>query len=273
LLQLFSTHRMTNAFPLVLRLLQGTNAAVRVAAWQAVRSVASSAHITNLLEVLTQLSEADELAAAEKSLVGFPYDSTTEAFMERSLQQASVTARLVLLRLLAASGGSRALAALQRISAQQSGEVSDTAVRLLAEWPDENAKPVLLQLARSAGNRVQRQVALRGLIRLAGTEGGKPDIAMLEQSWELAAEPAEKRLILAAISSASESPALEVVKRGLAVTELEEEAALCGVQIAERLQSPDLGAARPLLEEIAAKAKQAEIRERSTKLLRQLAGR
>jgi len=77
-----------------------------------------------------------------------------------------VAARCRFLEILASMGGPTALAAVGAAAKDATPEIREAASRLLGEWMDVDAAPVLLDLAKTATEEKYKVRTLRGYIRL-----------------------------------------------------------------------------------------------------------
>ena len=109
-----------------------------------------------------------------------------------------MTARCGLLEILASMGGPTALSAVGAAAKGSTPEIRETASRLLGEWMDVDAAPVLLDLAKTAAEEKYKIRAMRGYIRLV-RQFVLPDdqrAEMCRTAMETADRDAEKKLVL-----------------------------------------------------------------------------
>jgi hypothetical protein len=101
-----------------------------------------------------------------------------------------------LLDVIAAVGGTKALAAVGAAGKSADTALQDASTKLLGEWTTIDAAPVLLDLAKSGGNYQTR--ALRGYIRIARqfTMDDAQRVAMCKNAMQAAKQPAEQKLVI-----------------------------------------------------------------------------
>jgi len=237
------------------------------------------------LGVLVDVSELDtlvELAMKPKDLKDLAaFEQATEAVFRRvrskSLQAAPVLAALataptdvkpMLVRLLGRPATPEALEAVRAALKDPNAEVRDAAVRTLSDWPDATPAEELLALARTSTNRTHKVLALRGYVRMAGMS--KDPTAMYVRAMELAERPDDKKLVLGGLGSADSAQALELVERYLKDNQLQAEAALATVQIANRLRQNDATRAKTALKNVVATTKDAGIRQQAQDVINEM---
>ena len=77
--------------------------------------------------------------------------------------------------LLPGCGDAAALGELTRAARDSSPALQAAAGRALAEWPDAAAWESLVSFADKTSSEALRNLALRGLVRIAGDENARPD--------------------------------------------------------------------------------------------------
>ena len=142
-------------------------------------------------------------------------------------------------------GNGTALGALQTALDSDSEAIRDTAIRALAGCPNADALDTLLRICDTAANDTHRILALRGYIRLLGTDdsiAGETKAGLYAKALERAASPAEKRLAIGGLAQVSHPDALNVVAAVLDDPTVRKEAILWALAIAQRTAgaSPDL---------------------------------
>lgn len=174
-----------------------------------------------------------------------------------ALPKAPLQPKLALLRMLRAFGGTAALEAIRATAASAEGEVRETALRALFDWPDADAIPDLAQLARSAPAPVHRALALRGCLRLIREQQAPAaqKLAALKDAASLAAGEEETKLVLAALGTIPTAEAFALVAPHLDQPGVRDEAAAAALGIAEKMPPPrpaDVTAAVEKIEKTAA---------------------
>jgi HEAT repeat protein len=122
-------------------------------------------------------------------------DGTIEKLMAATANS-PVDARTMVLEIVADMGGSKALQAVAAAAKSSDLQLQDVGSRLLGEWMTPDAAPVLLDLAKTAGDEKYKIRALRGYIRI-GRQFDVPDAQRIETvraAMRLAQRDEEKKL-------------------------------------------------------------------------------
>ncbi|MGL4942441.1 MAG: HEAT repeat domain-containing protein [Thermoguttaceae bacterium] len=107
-----------------------------------------------------------------------------------------------ILELLGAIGGNVAVQAVDKAVDDPTDAIQDTATRVLGEWPDPDAAPVLLGVIKREGGSAKYKVrALRGYIRIFRQmdTSNEHRFNMSMEAWNVASRDDEKRLIIDAM--------------------------------------------------------------------------
>jgi hypothetical protein len=183
---------------------------------------------------------AEDAAAAQQALkaasVRMPDREACAAELAAALDRASTTAtKGVLLNILGAVGGTKALTTIGAAAKSGDAELQDISSRLLGEWMTEDAAPVLLDLAKTA-DRYQIR-ALRGYIRIA-RQFVLPDpqrAEMCRLAMAASDQAAERKLVLDILKR---YPTVETFKMAVKATEdpeLKGDATQASLAIAQKL--------------------------------------
>ncbi len=235
---------VTAALPSAITDMDSGDPAIRLAAIEAVGMLVPLEQLDVLIRRLVTPRTPEEVNLVKAALVSAcsrmpDLDAAANKLMT-AWNNASPDARLVIVEVLGAMGGSRALAILGRLGKEGDDAVQDAVTRVLGEWMSADAGPVLLDLAKT-GNPKYRIRALRGYIRIARQlEVPLEDrIAMCAQALQAAQRPEEKRLVLEVLRRYPTSTGLQLAVTLLSDAELRPEAADSAIQIAEKLPASD----------------------------------
>jgi sugar phosphate isomerase/epimerase len=253
-LEMASGRSLRAAMPAVLQTARSPDAALRTAALKAAAELAVEADLPALLALLSNPEAAADLAAVERALTAVcTRAGQADACAEKvagQLAGAAPAARCVLLRVLGAAGGPKALQAVRGAVGDADQEVARTAIRTLAQWRNVEAAKDLLELAKSLPDPAGKLVCLRGYINLAGSEelSTPQRLVMCRQAAALAQGPEERKLLLSRLAGVPgpESLALIVPALDDAATRQEAGAALLAVAGA-LLEGPQAAAHAPLV--------------------------
>ncbi|MBM4031669.1 MAG: HEAT repeat domain-containing protein [Planctomycetes bacterium] len=162
--------------PVLLKAATDPDAAVRTEAWKALADVADAKALPDLVKLLVAAKEDAERSAAERTIIAIARrtdseDERTGAVLA-AMPDAGVPARVSLLRIAAALGGAKALAAVRAAMKDAPPEVQDAAFRALPSWADASVARDLLEIAKSDAPLARRVLALRGAVDVAAKTGG-----------------------------------------------------------------------------------------------------
>ncbi|HPU05225.1 MAG TPA: HEAT repeat domain-containing protein [Thermogutta sp.] len=235
---------VTAALPSAITDMDSGDPAIRLAAIEAVGMLVPLEQLDVLIRRLVTARAPEEMNLVKAALISAcsrmpDLDAAADKLMT-AWNSASPDARLIIVEVLGAMGGSRALAILGRLGKEGDDAVQDAVTRVLGEWMSADAGPVLLDLAKT-GNPKYRIRALRGYIRIARQlEVPLEDrIAMCAQALQAAQRPEEKRLVLEVLRRYPTSTGLQLAVTLLSDAELRPEAADSAIQIAEKLPASD----------------------------------
>ncbi|MBM4035009.1 MAG: hypothetical protein FJ291_24975 [Planctomycetes bacterium] len=238
LLRAIAARRVGTATPTLLKAAADADEGVRRAAFDALAAVGAPDCYPKLAEFL--VASKGDTQAIEKAILAvggrLATPSNRTAPLIAALKTAPPQAKPPLLRVLGATGGADALAAVRGCLADADPPVRDAAVRALAAWPDAAPAADLLKLAKDAENQVHRVLALRGYLRMAGEvkdEAGR--LKMLEAIRPIATTAESKKLLLGTLGEAPDAGALRVAASFLDDQEARSEAAAAMLRIGQEL--------------------------------------
>jgi HEAT repeat protein len=237
--------------------------AVAKAALRALAKTAEAKDANELLQRLTATRDAgvraEAVSAAAHALAQIDKPSRRSELACQALRwPQSAESHIAVLGLLPACGNAAALAALDAAAADSETTVREAAVRALAEWPDGAAWGTLAGVYRQPGREVLREVALRGLVRLAGEMNAHADARLIERYRQLiddAHTDADLRLILGALGGAAQPGALELALPLLENPAVRAEAEVTVKRIAEAIKPQHPQAAAAALKRVQPTAK------------------
>ena len=224
---------------------------VALEAVKASGQLASPADLGVILQILyTAHSEAQQ-EAAESAIAAVlercPEQESASAVLVKGMPGAAPSVRCCLLRLLSRVPSRQSLAAVESALSETDRAVEETAIRCLADWPNQAPADDLLRFAQATDNATHRTLAVRGIIRLAAlpAQTAQKSVQLLDGVSKMPLNREEKQAVLACASSLKDPGALRLASACLKDLEVETEAAHAVVDIAKRLQAtePDLAAA------------------------------
>jgi HEAT repeat protein len=176
-------------------------------------------------------------AALKAACIRMPDREATAAQLAAALPRASADDKAILLEILGEMGGKKALDTIAAAVRSGDEKLQDAGSRLLGEWLDVDAAPVLLDLAKTASSDKYQVRALRGYIRLARqfAKSDEERARMCQIALEAARRPEEQKLVLGVLQS---YPSVETLKVALAAREttgLKDDATRTAMAIAQRI--------------------------------------
>ncbi len=224
------------------------DAPTRAAALAALGATIELGDLDVLIERVAQPRDADDAAVAGKALATacqrMADREAAAAKLIAAMPSAAVPVRCRFLEILTKIGGRGALQSVAAAVKDQEPQIQDTASRLLGEWMDLDAAPVLLDLAKNAADEKYKIRALRGYIRLV-RQFDMPDAERAEMcrtALQTAQRTAEKRLVLEVISRYRNAAMLSLALEATRVPEVKNEAVAVAMMIAQEIggRSPEL---------------------------------
>jgi HEAT repeat protein len=197
----------TEAVPDLLKLVQNKDPDIRKEAWTGLATLADGEAMNSIMEILVEIKRARDLSYAEEAFkkVFYREENKSKCFkvVASYYEAATEATKGVILDMGAATGDSNALKLVRNAMESGNRGLYARALRALAKWPNESAAEVLLRQARGASEMVDRIVALRGYIRIAGMEtaglASAKRMKMLETALGLAKRNEEKKAVLAVL--------------------------------------------------------------------------
>jgi len=270
------SERMANeAVPVAIASLNDADAGVRAAGLRTLTKLGTAAEAPVVIATLKGTADANERTDASNALnaICSQGGDTMLPIVLEGMKGAAPESRAVILRSLGRIGSAQALGSVVSALGDRNAEVSNEAVRVLGGWPTVEAAPHLLKLAQGS-NAAHKDAALRGYVRLAGTE---PDAAkkaaMLADALAVAKKPEEKWLVFPALGALGTKQSLDTLVPMLKDPAVKNEAATALISAATALAKADAASKPAAAEAVAAVLAACEdtaIRERAQKTLESL---
>jgi HEAT repeat protein len=232
--------RRIDAVPALLKALNHSDQAVRHAALTALGNTVTDKHLSVLINqvVAPKDSATSEVAqtALKTAAVRMPDREACAAELAAAVNRSPAATKSVLLEILAAVGGTKALAAVGAAAKSNDAALQDVGSRLLGEWMTIDAAPVLLDLSKASGRYQGR--ALRGYIRIARqfTMSEQERVEMCKRAMEAARQPAEQKLVLDVLKRYPNVEMLKLAVKAAQDPELKEEAKEATLAISQKLR-------------------------------------
>jgi HEAT repeat protein len=174
-----------------------------------------------------------------------------------------------LIELLAIVAGPTALEAVAAAARDANVEMQNTATRVLGEWPDPEAAPPLLKLARELDNGKFRVRVLRGYIRVI-RQMDLPEeqkLTMCRAAMETARRDDERKLSLEAMGRIPSTEAMSMALSHADSASLREAACAAVVSIAESIAASEPEAAAKAMKRVLQLTEDADTRRRASDAL------
>ena len=230
-----------DAVPALLHEAAGAEPAARKAAFKALGRLAGEKDLPLLIGLLVDMQDDGSRRDAERAVVAVCRKITDEkeqadVVLAALSAEQDVSVRCSLLRVLGGIANDGALEALSNALKGGDPIVEDTAVRLLAAWPNAAATEVLLDIFTRTQNKTHRLLALRGFVRLmAMPAGDRPVEKTLDMCRRAAARASgddEQKLVLSALANVAHLDALRMVEPFVQSETVRAEAAAACIRIA-----------------------------------------
>jgi len=173
--------------------------------------------------------------ALKTAAVRMPDREACAAQLAAALDRAPTATKTTLLEILAAVGGTKALAAVGGAAKSSDPTLQDVGSRVLGEWMTIDAAPVLLDLAKT-GDRYQSR-ALRGYIRIARqfTMSEPQRVEMCKNALEAARQPAERKLVLEVLQRYPNVETLKLAVKAMQSPDVKDDAAAAAKAIGDKV--------------------------------------
>ncbi|MHC4192791.1 MAG: HEAT repeat domain-containing protein [Planctomycetota bacterium] len=220
---------------------QDSEGKVRLESLKVLKTIAEPKHVPALINLLLKVQtdaerrEAENMVAAVARKLG-QENQRAKPVLSALSAVTDVKGRSSLLAVLGKIGDAAALPVLRKALKDKNAQVQDAAVRALADWPDPSLIDDMRQIARSSQNEIHRALALRGFVRLIGLDSGRsPEekTAMYKEAMQLAPNENEKKAVLSGLANIGTLGALQMAADYLGNENLQQEAEVAVVRIAE----------------------------------------
>jgi HEAT repeat protein len=224
------------------------------------------------------------LVAVKAACVRMPDRDACAEQLAAVMSKSPVATQAKLLEIVAAVGGPKALETIAAAGKSKEELLPDTATKVLGQWLNVDAAPVLLDLAKNEPTGKFRVRALRGYIRLARqfATSEQQRAEMCQNALDTATRREEQKLVFEILQRRAGPESLQVAIKAMDKPDLRDEAAEVAASIAQKLgaKSSDIkgllakSASEPVeLEIIKAEYGAGNAQKDVTKLLKKHAGK
>lgn len=210
--------RSPAAVPVLMKLANTSDAAVAAGALKSIGQIGSATDVSGLVDSILAASDDKVRDGAVASIAAIcqrteHLEPCAKPILAGLTTAPSVAAKCALLRLLPRLKSAEALAAVRQLVKNSDAQLSESALRALADWPDLAAAPSLLDIARTSSDEKLGVLALRGCTRLAGANAPAPErIGLLKNVIEIAKRPDEKREAIAALANIPATESADLIE-------------------------------------------------------------
>jgi HEAT repeat protein len=242
LIDLAGRRRIEAAVPAVVALVKDPDPAVRRAAVQTIGELGNENQVETLVRLLQKRQDAKEVSGLETTLIAIGGRSGARCVpaLLPLVQSGDNSVRIIGLHVVAAAGGTEALAIVKAALDDKDEAVRDEAVRALSTWPnnwpeESGVVEPLLTLAKYSKKTSYQVLGLRGYLNyLQGDKTMKDDekVAKVKEALLLAKRPEEKRLAIGVLGTIPTATALTLLTTFTAQPAVAEDACVSLVKLA-----------------------------------------
>ena len=204
---------------------------VRSAALTALGETVELAELPVLIATVVAAKHPEDAQVAEKALksasVRMPDREACATALASAVERSpSVPTQVVLLQIVGAVGGTKALETVGAAAKKKDPLLQDACSRLLGEWMTVDAAPVLLDLSKTAEGEKYQVRAQRGYIRIARqfVLPEKERAEMCRQALAVSSQTAEKKLVLEILKRYPNLDSLTIAINAIGSADVKDEA-------------------------------------------------
>ena len=254
------------------------DSSVRRESIKVLKTIAGPNDLPSLVKMLIGVQSSADRREAEKTVTAVAHKIGDESKQAEAVLAAlpsvkDVTTRCSLLRVLGKIGDKSALGVLREGLKDKNDTVKETCIRALAEWPTAEPVADLLKVVQASENKLHHVLALRGFVRLIGLESNRPaeeTIGMYKQAMSLASDTSEKKMVLSGLANVKLLAALQMAAAYLEDKDLQQEAEVAVVKIAETTVGSSPAESKAALQKVIQISKNEFLREQAQKLISQI---
>ncbi len=209
---------------------------VKLASLHAMSSLAGPEDMPLLIGILNRASGRDEIRAAQAAVTAAAAQlgGSDEKAIPLLTAMSAHADKGRFLEILPALGGEKALAEVRRFTESKDNTLRTLAMESLSRWPDAEAAPALIALARTGSDASLRTLLLSGYTRLVSESAKAPEdkLAMLKEAMEIAGTDEDRTAVLRGLSSIHTPESLELAGGFLDIPAIRETAVQTVLQIA-----------------------------------------
>lgn len=220
---------------------QSSNSSTRSAALIALGEIVSLKKLSFLIAQAIRPKHAEDAAVAQKALkaasVRMPDREACAEELSAALKKAPTAAKITLLEILSAVGGTTALETLATAAMDKDDQLQNKGSELLGKWNGIEASPVLLNLAKNAPAEKYRVRAIRGYIAIARkfAMSNKERAGMCRNALAATNRLTEFKLVIDVLKLHPSIEGLQLVIKLVKIASLKSEASAAVLVIAQKV--------------------------------------
>jgi HEAT repeat protein len=228
----------------LLKAVNNSDRAVKSAALIALGNTVPDKYLSVLINQVATQKDPELASVAQLALktaaVRMPDREACAGEIASAVDKAPAATKVVLLDILAAVGGAKALAAVGAAGKSQDATLQDASSELLGKWMTPDAAPVLLELAKRSDNKYQGR-SIRGYIRIARqmTMTEPQRVEMCKNALEATRKPEEQKLVFVVLKQYPSVDMLRLAVKAAQTPELKADAKEAAEAIAQKLPKND----------------------------------
>jgi len=266
--------KIAAATPVLIPLLSDGDNDICLAVIAALGNTVSGETIEVLVEHLLKPGSPTEFEAVKASLRVICHRSVDPDAVARKLvavyQDASLEAKCALIELFGALGGKVAIESVQNAIADSTEQIQDTATRILGEWPDPDAAPVLLGVMKSEASDRFKTRALRGYIRIVRQmdTSNEHRFNMCMEALALATRDEEKTLLVDALGRITTPASLAKLSEFIDQPTFAEQASLMAINVGRAILTQHRDAVKAVMQKIVDMTQNADTKRMAEEVLK-----
>ena len=277
LIEVLQDRHVVAVVPDLLNEAAGPDKDVRKAAFKAIAVLATPEHLPGIIKLLVNLKGDEGRKEAERAvvMVSRKLDDKArhaDAILAAFGRAGGTATKCSLLRTLQGVGDAKAFKEICAALKDKESAVQDTAVRVLADWPDARATDTLLEVFQTTDNKTHRVVAMRGCTRLLGLGGysAQKTLRVCGELMDGTRRPEERKLVLACLANAADPAALKLVEPYLTDNEVKAEAELAMLGIARAIIGSARDEARAAANKLLEKSANDTVRKEAAAIIQEI---
>jgi HEAT repeat protein len=238
LINVLSARAAHDQISVILPLLNHNDAAVKQAAYAALKNVSAEDNLPelfNLLNTNTVTSETAEIQKAITSAIASSPDKAKQAsLLVEQLGKVPADKKGAYFNILAGIGGKNALDAVSNAFKSGDSNTQKAALTALSQWSDASAGDVLYRVSKEANDASLKATALNGYIQsiTKGNNTAEQKILLLRNAMEIAKSGEQKKAIMKEVEKNKTISGLFFAAKYLDDAEVQQEAATAVMNIA-----------------------------------------